>query len=142
MRARLAPARPCPAARLSAVALVLVFALGQLGSFAHLALVRHGRCAEHGELIDVHAGARGEPPLAVVPPGEGACCGPAALAGADHHDHCAAATQRREQGAAVGPQDGLSLLRPVALRPPHAWQARDWGAGAVYRLAPKTSPPA
>ncbi len=110
---------------------------------AHMLLVRHVACSEHGELV--HAGsARAEPPPvrrvregsapeadADIDPAESHC-----------HDHCWVAAHRqtgivRHGAPSMLPSlapclEAQALVEPVVLRPP---------AFALYLLAPKNSPP-
>jgi hypothetical protein len=121
------------AAALAAVALV-----GQLASFAHLALVRHVTCAEHGELIEV---GRERALTAAAPHAAGAIVASTATSEAHGHDHCLLAPMRR---------DGLARVAPRALDCAHVDAYGTIGRAvdrqvpppiAVIRLAPKSSPP-
>jgi hypothetical protein len=121
------------AAALAAVALV-----GQLAGFAHLVLVRHVTCAEHGELIEVgHERAL----AAAAPHAAGAAVASAATGEAHGHDHCLLGPMRRDRFALGAPRaldcahvDAYGTLGRVVDRrvPPPI---------AVIRLAPKSSPP-
>jgi len=110
---------------------------------AHMLLVRHGACSEHGELV--HAGDTG----AERPPARGVREGSApeadaddAQAGSHCHDHCWVAAHRQSSIMRHGSCILLPSFEPcldaavepeqVALRPP---------AFALYLLAPKHSPP-
>jgi hypothetical protein len=115
------------------------FCLGvQAVGIAHLAVVRHTTCLEHGELI--HAGPS-SPSKAAAATETGARLATAALpALTDGHDHCLACATRRAvvadravSSVAVGPE-GASSAPALPTAP--------GGSGALFRLAPKTSPPA
>jgi hypothetical protein len=128
--------------------LVYAFALlvlaGQFSSLAHQLLVQHAVCAEHGELIDVHAGVARQASADRTAANEAAVStGDSAVGGAEAGDeHCAVLAHRRDQAA--GPQRAETLTfvagaeEPAlpsvdAHRPPQVVQ---------LRLAPKQSPPA
>jgi hypothetical protein len=114
----------------------------QLSSVAHLVLVEHVRCTEHGAWIhagDEHARAHVEHSAsasdapAVVPD--------AGAAAEDHeHDHCLASTERRKLALLLLASAELPPLRPTALAAT-ADHATHVVARAVHTLAPKTSPP-
>jgi hypothetical protein len=129
------------------LALVLVCAsvAGQLASFAHLALVRHSVCAEHGELI--HSDDAGQDHAAAGAAVASGVPGRAAFSiahGADAahtHEHCLLVTGRREHAvhrAAVTFEDcaGVQQVLAVVVQPAAAV------APAVFAYAPKCSPPA
>ena len=125
---------------LGAALALLTFISPLLGTF-HEAAVRHVACPEHGELIDA-------PDEAPHPHARASTGSPALFAESDPagpsnsgEEHCAialAAQVRAHQqpqslsiditpGAAVAPQPHREAPRPFSL--------------AVYRLAPKASPP-
>jgi hypothetical protein len=122
-------------------ALMAVIALaGQLSSFAHLVLVRHVRCAEHGEMIEVghartHLATRSRRHIPATTVGD-------AAADESHgHEHCLIAPMRRDRLAGGSPAsldsahlDAYGTIGPVEdddLSPPLA----------VLTVAPKNSPP-
>jgi len=114
------------------------FVASQAAAFAHQVLVRHATCVEHGEVVDV--GEVDEALPAGLP--ERTSARPANEADEDHaHGHCLALAQRREQFGltafqhSVGPVTAEhDATSPGADELPRA-------ACAVYRLAPKNSPP-
>jgi hypothetical protein len=112
--------------------LVVIFLAGQIGAAAHNLLVSHVTCPEHGEVIHSAGAARPEAPQ----PSE--TVGRQGNRGHDH-DVCLVALHRHESvGPTVGAMFGaaapiLSVALPPANAPLHS--------AAVYRLAPKTSPP-
>jgi hypothetical protein len=135
--------RPCRAARLVAASAALLLVAGQLGTFAHLVTVRHELCAEHGELVDVHdgpaAGWRG--PVADAANNNGSRFAASSRAAAGHqHEHCAIAPHRRDSSAGARLEHAIgeapAVVATFAVSPVPSV------ARAVYRLAPKTSPPA
>jgi hypothetical protein len=124
-----------------ALALASCVVAAQLSSFAHLLLVKHALCPEHGELI--HAGERADV-RAQRAPGSGTAvlARESGAAAALDHAHCPLAVQRRER---------VALLARVALVsvPPAVAEAvlcsRPLPSATLcelFRLAPKGSPPA
>lgn len=122
-------------------ALLAVVALaGQLASFAHLVLVRHVTCAEHGEMIEIGSAATS---VAVTTPREAAPAMRAATspAAAHDHEHCLISPMRRDRLAAtasvwqeaarVDADDAIGVTHDRAVPPPIA----------AIILAPKSSPP-
>jgi hypothetical protein len=112
---------------------------GQLASFAHLALVRHVTCAEHGELIEVGSAATS---AAATPRDVPPAVSAAASAGAAHdHEHCLISPMRRDRiasaasasqhAARVDSYDSIGIGRTRTVAPPIA----------AIVLAPKSSPP-
>jgi hypothetical protein len=121
------------AAVLAAVALV-----GQVASFAHLVLVRHVTCAEHGELIEV---GHERTIVATVAHKNVAAVNATSPREVHGHDHCLLAPLRRDRAALGAPTsldalhvDAYGTIGHVANReiPPPI---------AVLLLAPKSSPP-
>jgi hypothetical protein len=124
-----------------ALALASCVVGAQLSSFAHLLLVKHALCPEHGELIHADERARvdtrGEPALSTA-----VVARESSAAAALDHAHCPLAVQRRERVALMAPA-ALVSPRPATLeavlcsRPlPSVPQCE------LFRLAPKGSPPA
>ena len=107
----------------------------QLFTLIHVALVRHERCAEHGEVVHRgHAEADSLALRAPVPVGNH-------VVESSHteqsHDHCGVATERRHQSYGQPAQStapGVPDVQPSPL-------ALLADTVAVYRRAPKTSPP-
>ncbi len=125
----------------AALALALFAVGGQLFSVAHLLLVPHTVCAEHGELIHVE-GVGSSAPSHEQDPTHSVYRPASGVDSADVHDHCLASATRREkvtlpavQSASV-PAYGLaaSHVRQEALAPPRAL--------GILAFAPKSSPPA
>lgn len=116
-------------ARVALFLAVTAWMLGSVAAFVHVLQVRHARCAEHGQIIEL-AQLSDAPHLS----------GPAALPAApDHHDHGCALP-----GVGAVTASGQDLL--VAGRAP--LPAEDDPPPVHTRLAPpllaapKTSPPA
>ncbi len=130
--------RGSDAARFAASALALLFLYGQVASYAHLANVRHVRCADHGELIDLHGDQVEAAPA-------DASAGPRLIASHDctshRHEHCAIAAQRRESSAGAEHHEVATVAPRAVAREFTASPDRPHTPLALYRLAPKTSPP-
>jgi hypothetical protein len=123
------------------LALVASALLALPAQLAHFLLVRHVVCAEHGELV--HAGPGAERPAARVG-AERRTPGVALRAAAvgHEHEHCAFASAARD-GLAVGRQ--RAIVAAAALPVAALSSARPLLQGprvVLFRLAPKTSPPA
>lgn len=119
--------------------LTVVALAGQVSSFAHLALVRHVTCAEHGDLIEV---GRERAIVATAAPRQApAAFSAAAKSDAHGHEHCLIAPMRRDRLAGGTPAsfdsahiDGYGTIGVVGDHegaPPIA----------IIVLAPKNSPP-
>lgn len=120
-------------------ALVLAQGAGAL----HLLTVRHGRCAEHGELIDLERRAQHGVELAPALEHAGYQLeGPRyGDTGTHNHDHCALVSVVRARGVltSAAPSD-LSLDdRPTKHRVPSIEALSP--QVACYSVAPKNSPP-
>ena len=120
--------------------------LAQLAGSLHLALTAHHLCLEHGELVhDAEAAApkvagHGSALPADLQAGISACPDVAETA-SEQHDHCAVQLFRRSVLASplqrLGAAPAVVALRP--LRPLVRWVGVQ---AALFRLAPKHSPPA
>jgi hypothetical protein len=122
--------------RARAAVTALAFALASLLGVIHEATTRHVVCAAHGELI--HADA----PSKVAKAAPQDAIGARAPSSTDGDDHCALAQALRQSRIAprvpvlapvVASVDDVVALAPRATVPV---------ASALYRTAPKTSPPA
>lgn len=135
-----------PRVRLAVASLCL---LAQAFALVHLFAVRHVRCAEHGDMVHVesghadhagHAAAAGERVSPAADLREVLRASGLAIE-AHQDDHCMALSERRalrtfEIVAVVStPPELLGELTFVSQAPPRV-------ARALYRLAPKVSPPA
>ncbi len=119
--------------------LAVCFLSGQLAGFRHLVEVQHTRCAEHDELIDLPQSA---PVAGALQSDSGSRFTGAPEQASDHrHEHCAMAPSHRtdvvvaESGAVIADAppspDGAALVDRAVVAV----------ARAVYRIAPKNSPP-
>jgi hypothetical protein len=112
--------------------------LAQLSSAAHLALVHHERCPEHGEWVharehqaELDAGStQGAPGLEATVAQGGL---------EDDHDHCFALSERRDATLSSSSADqlpGLTIDTDAGRS-----QGSQHIAASLYAFAPKTSPP-
>lgn len=120
---------------------------GQFASVAHLAVVRHAVCLEHGELV--HEDDRSRVVGASGRAGQGGRATDARASlqasepsSAGHgHDHCGIAAQRRESALLRAPALGVVYEATIALA--RTAESREPGVGrAIFHVAPKCSPPA
>lgn len=129
------------------IAAFAVALLGQLADLAHLWVVSHATCAEHGELVHVEPLERA---LRMVPE--------AALeeladnghrhrhlreehsSEGDEHDHCRLSTNRKRLQPDAPSAIAARYAGEVELSAPSFLTHR--AHDALYRLAPKSSPPA
>lgn len=138
------------APRSVSVALALMGVFLQLsatiGGAVHLALVRHERCPEHGELIHGHGASHSSGGATLVertaPTDDRARALAADPDGADgSHDACSIVGLARQRyvvpAAAPSITPGVVATAPSVRVPQLLMSPR----GAAYRLAPKTSPP-
>jgi hypothetical protein len=105
------------------IAVAVVCLGGQLASFAHLALVEHVRCSQHGELVHRNAGSGDAPD-------------------SDSHDHCVLAAHR---SAVFSVEHGAVQVAPASAIVVEAPGARSESPAPpipLVLLAPKQSPPA
>ncbi|MDB4966915.1 MAG: hypothetical protein JWN44_2604 [Myxococcales bacterium] len=122
-----------------AALLAVVAVAGQISSFAHLVLVRHVTCAEHGDLVEVGhertlvaASSRRQAPTAIAT---------ATLDEIHRHEHCLIAPMRRDRLAA-----GTAASRDSAHIDAYGTIGVVVDGGvvppiAIIILAPKNSPP-
>jgi len=122
----------------------LAFVLSSWFGVLHESTTTHVRCAQHGELMDTRAGgdAAARNALAVAPGTIEANVRDVAATTTGGHEHCALASAIRE--SRVVPASPALVAALVAVAEPLALAAtveapRD---RALYRTAPKTSPPA
>lgn len=128
-------------ARLSTLSLVALCLTAQLSGFAHLALVPHVTCPEHGELVEAGTQVR-----VVLRSSAGDVAAvssePRVEGSASHsHDHCICTAVRRAPGrvsrASTVPELSAGLT-PAGLATREVPRAP---ALAPLELAPKSSPP-
>ena len=135
----MSPRAVADARRASGLVLALVLVVSQASAWLHAAAIAHVACLEHGEAVhraSVPAGVR-----ARVPQDPGQPALRADLTVASGHDHCGNAALLRWRDVALTAPPALA--RPVGVSRSLTCDAvRDQTHGiAVYRLAPKTSPP-
>ena len=111
-----------------------VLVCAELAPAGHALLVRHVVCAEHGEATHATAPDDG----AVAPPDDARSAVASTTASDDEHEHCRMVVLR---GRAAHSHSELAvrLAPPPALLDPSRDAAPP--AIAVFRLAPKSSPP-
>ncbi|MEZ4401807.1 MAG: hypothetical protein R3B06_17395 [Kofleriaceae bacterium] len=128
-------------ARIRRLALVAVLCLvGQVVALFHLGLVRHVRCAAHGELVHADEVAVDDPVQATADqaPGDLAQLFNRSAAHGAEHEHCQLATDRTDVTVATA----LRVARPTATTEAVAVvRTAAVPVRALFRLAPKASPP-
>ena len=130
------------AARRRGLVLASLLLAGQVGTLAHLVAVRHVTCPEHGESIHAATPPAETATTAVAAVSHGPAVQSIALAAEHGHDHCLIVAERRSRSALLRASVAASPLPiAVAARPPVALAGRP-ALLAIYRLAPKNSPPA
>lgn len=137
-RRRSTPVRP---ARASAALAALVFVLTGVLGMVHEATTAHVRCAAHGELVDSDGLA-----ATVVGPACGTIASTIAsapvLARGHGDEHCLLVSAVRASRIAPRPPTLIAAIAAVdSLVTPPPGRAAARVAG-LYRIAPKTSPPA
>jgi len=130
------------ATRASAALAAFVVAFASLLGVVHEATTAHVRCAAHGELVD--SDSDGTVRAAASASGPASAALASALPSARGHgdEHCLLASALRESRIAPrSPAIAVAIVRlaDLAMTPPGQGPAR---AATVYRIAPKTSPPA
>jgi hypothetical protein len=120
----------------TAVAFALFAAQG--ASFAHLALVKHEYCPEHGEFEHVEA----SPPARTAAPDPGipGVAPRPAASGSHEHEACTVWAHRREATLTARPDVVVALVVQAAKVAPLVTRAPL--SEPRFRLAPKQSPPA
>jgi hypothetical protein len=130
-----------PSSKGGAAALALLCVVGPILGYAHMLLVAHVQCVEHGELLHVAAATAVETRAnAGRRTAEPSVDSRSDVESESHeHDHCCVASARKTQAA-------VDSVRPVAVatvQPAHPMSERAVACPpvALYVLAPKTSPP-
>lgn len=130
-------------ARRTTLSLAALCLFAQLSGLAHLAIVPHVTCAEHGELIEASA-STSDWSIHSSSPGESfEICSvePGLEAAAEHsHDHCAVTSMRRTPGCPLGPTS-TEMSAPVEQPRRVGREPRVHTALPLLALAPKSSPP-
>jgi len=128
------------AARLFATALSFAIGFAQFSASWHEASVRHVRCAEHGEAIDVGTVADlGPSPARQRATSLGFEAGGAEAAS---HDHCSVLLAFRGSARAQLVRLATRFVLPPVVVPTASEPAARPGRAFVLASAPKTSPPA
>jgi anthranilate/para-aminobenzoate synthase component II len=110
----------------------------QAFALAHFGIVRHVRCAEHGEMVELDEAAVR---VAASTPSESAlpAMDSSLRSVESHHDHCVVAAERR---ALCGTGLAVITARPACLVAAPLPRLIVVGpTRPLYRLAPKISPP-
>jgi hypothetical protein len=102
-------------------------------ALAHLFLVVHSKCAEHGEVVHGQHHEADASGLTHLVSSDGD------LAATDDHDHCQTFAEPRDHRIAP-PVLGIDVLAPIAAACASE-TATVVTPRALYRLAPKASPP-
>ena len=123
--------------RICAAVLAFVALASQLASFAHLVLVRHVRCAEHGEMIEVD-----DDHIVAARPHTAHDALIATSASEDEaHDHCLMVPMRRDR-ATIGTTFAFDSIHVDAYGTiGRVVRAEIPPPIATLRFAPKNSPP-
>jgi hypothetical protein len=130
--------------RYLALGLALFALIGQLSSSAHLLLVRHAVCPEHGELIHAASSEPSRTEHTKAPEAKASLVQASADADelTDGHGHCSIAAQRRERGVPNAASARVAASESIVARSAPAQQQVFAFGGALLLLAPKNSPPA
>ena len=131
--------RTAGARRARGLLLAAVLVASQASAWFHAVGISHVACLEHGEAI--HGRVLPAEDVQAAPTGDQGTLR-ADLATAAGHDHCANAALLRWRDVALTAPVALSAVAPVIGSAPFEAAPRAAPASAVYRLAPKTSPPA
>jgi hypothetical protein len=124
--------------RLGGLLLAAILIASQVAAWAHAGAVAHVTCVEHGEEIHAAAPNRPDAPAAPVTVATVVEDDVAAIAA---HEHCASGVLLRWRALAIDPP-AVSLVPPLSRSAPPGLARHDaLRLAAVYRLAPKTSPP-
>lgn len=123
--------------RVSALVAVLCLVI-QVAGVLHLFLTRHAVCPTHGDVMEVGGHAPGDPHAS--DDGEQTALDVDHAAVDGHDDHCAWLTLPRDHrvAAPLAARLDLATVAPTTATPTTLPRA----ATALYRLAPKLSPPA
>jgi hypothetical protein len=135
----LRPHKGAVALRLFTVALIAAVGAAQFSAAWHEASVRHVRCAEHGEAVDV-----GAVPSVAAPARDRATS--KGMEGADSaettsHDHCSLVLAFRASARARLVRLATRFEPPPVVVRPASEPSRRPGRAFVLASAPKTSPP-
>jgi hypothetical protein len=131
--------RNAGARRAAGLLLAALLVASQASAWFHAVAITHVACLEHGEAIHGRAMPAEE---AQAPRAADTSTLRADLAAVSGHDHCGNAALLRWRDVALTPLAALADLMPAARSTAFADPLTVAPGAAVYRLAPKTSPPA
>jgi len=124
---------------MSAALAAFAFVFAGLLGMVHDATTSHVRCAAHGELVDSDAGPAN---TAVASPQRDTLTAAQHAARGLDDEHCLLASAIRESRVAPRAQGAIAAAVRVAELATLAPPAVPATAASLYRIAPKTSPPA
>ncbi|HEX4423333.1 MAG TPA: hypothetical protein VH165_35735 [Kofleriaceae bacterium] len=130
------------ASRVHAALTALVFVLSGVIGMVHEATTRHVRCEEHGELVDVNvASIANAPARSAAAESADSTLRDAAPAAMHGHEHCSLTGAMRDARAEL--RTTATVAAPIAIADIATTAPRAIAAphDALYRTAPKTSPP-
>jgi len=135
----MSPRRDAAGRRVGGLLFAVVLVASQANAWIHAVAIAHVACPEHGEAV--HGPARAAHPNDVARAVDGSAVG-ADVAAAAGHDHCANAALLRWRDVTLPARSGLTAFAAAARFASFAPRYEAAHAAGVYRLAPKTSPPA
>jgi hypothetical protein len=127
-------------ARLFAAVLILGFGFTQFWASWHEAGVRHVRCTEHGEVVDIVAGSNHGPGFTRAAKTQTTVASAETTTRVDH-EHCAVALALRGNAQIQVVRASVRLVAPPVSVRPAVDPAPRPGRAFVLASAPKTSPP-
>ena len=127
-------------ARFGTLALAVLCLTTQVSAFAHLALVPHATCIEHGEPVD--AGAQFPVKLAQSADESAVVADPLTTVAAHSHDHCILSALRRSPAHLQTESAPNAVLTALNLGERRDADQLIPPVIALLDLAPKSSPPA
>jgi len=131
--------------RIGGLLLAAVLVVSHTAAWLHAAAVTHVTCAEHGEAM--HASAPGAPHQTVDERRDAPDTVVATVVTGDQgdtiaaHEHCGSGALLRWRALTVAAPAAVVFVPPAVKAPPCQTGPPAVAAAAVYRLAPKTSPP-
>lgn len=114
--------------------------VGQALSLAHLWLIGHAVCPEHGEIYHTAAGAKAARQKLTLAAQPAAISQAATSANDDEHEHCPS-TCPRPHLLSIAPAASAQRAAPITPRLLPAQPPRAPRPIALLRVAPKNSPP-
>jgi hypothetical protein len=127
--------------RLDGLLLAAVLITSQASAWVHAGAVAHVTCVEHGEAIHAAAPNQSQSEGRAIPVAVAATVVEDEVAALAAHDHCGSDALLRWRALAIDPP-AVSLKRPPLRSAPSFLAGLDAPRlTAIYRSAPKTSPP-